>query len=498
MSVDTRFLAFDLGASGGRAIVGDVSPDRFRIEELHRFGNRPVEARGHLYWDFFALYAELLQGLRAYRDRYGPVLSGVGVDTWGCDFGLIDRNGELLRMPTHYRDVRTEGTVEIIEARFGKRELYLRTGIQFLVFNTLNQLIAMRRAGDPTLDAAAGLLFMPDMFHYCLTGARASEFTVASISQLYNPLEGGWDREICDSFGIPAGILQPLVRPGNTLGDLDPSISRETGVFGPVILPATHDTASAAAAVPSLEEGMAFISSGTWSVVGLELAAPVLGDRGFEMGFSNSGGAFGRTVYVKNVMGLWIIQRCRDAWALRGTALSFEDIAAAAARAKEPEVWIDPDDPRFLNPPDMVAEVVCAARESRAGAPGESDIGGVARLVFESLAWKYRYILESLYHATGAPIRAIHIVGGGANNALLDQLTADVTGREVLAGPTEATAIGNLAVQAVGAGVLESLAEARRLIGREFSMTAYRPRSDAGRETRYRQFLDASRLPTRT
>jgi rhamnulokinase len=493
-----RFVAFDFGASSGRAVVGEVSKDRLDIREIHRFENNPVEIGGRIYWNFGTLFGELLQGLRTYKSEYGPVADGVGVDTWGCDFGQLDRNGEILRMPRHYRDSRTEGSFEIIERDFGRQALYRRTGIQFLVFNTLNQLIAMRRCGDPTLDMTEALLFMPDLFHYCLTGQKASEFTMASISQIYNVHERQWDMEVCEAFDIPTDILQPIVQPGTVLAELEPAIARETGVSGPVILPATHDTASAAVAIPSEGEGIAFISSGTWSIVGLELAGPSVGDEALGMGFSNSGGAFGRTIFVKNVMGLWIIQQCKDDWARRGRRLSFDDIVDASREARKPDFFIDPDGERFLNPRSMITEIMKAIPARRLHGMREDDVGAVARLVFESLAMKYRYIIEGLKKATGAEVNTVHVVGGGAKNSLLNQLTADAMGLRVIAGPVEATAIGNISIQAIGAGMLDSLASARNLIRNSFPVTEYSPRGEKGREAKYERFLEMSGLPLGT
>ena len=492
-----KFVAFDFGASTGRAVAAEISEGAFAMRELYRFENRPVEIRGRIYWDFPALYAGLLEGLRAFAARYGPVADGVGVDTWGCDFGQLDRNGELLRLPAHYRDNRTEGTEEVIERELGRKELYSRTGTQFLVFNTLNQLIAMRDRRDVSLDVTDALLFMPDLFHYCLTGVKASEFTVASISQLYNVNECAWDERVCAAFGIPPRILQRVAQPGFVLADISAGVARDTGVSGPVILPATHDTASAAAAVPSLEHGATFISSGTWSIVGLELSGPAVNEMGFARSFSNSGGAFGTCLLVKNVMGLWIIQRCREGWARRGRALSFADIERAAASSPSVDAFIDPDDARFLNPRDMLGEILRSAAGSVPRSLDESDVGAVARLVFESLAMKYRYTIENLAVAAGTETGPIHVVGGGARNDLLNQLTADATGREVLAGPVEATAIGNVAVQAIGAGFLESLASARRLIRNEFPPVEYRRKGDTRREVRYEHFLESTGL-TRT
>jgi len=496
MSEPRRFIAFDFGASSGRAVVGEVSTDRFTVREIHRFDNQPLGLRRHLYWNLPGLYQELLAGLRAYRRLCGPSAEGIGVDTWGCDFGQLDRNGDLLGLPRHYRDSRTAGTPQIIDREFGNRALYMRNGIQFLVFNTLNQLIAMKRSPDPTFDATGRILFMPDLFHYLLTGIPVAELTLSSISQLYDVRENAWDREVCERFGIPTSLLAPLSPPGSVLGTLLPEISEETGVSGRVILPATHDTASAAVAVPSDAGRIAFISSGTWSIVGLEIPRPVLNDESFQMNVSNSGGAYGRTLYVKIVMGLWIVQQCRESWEREGMAVTFDEIVQAASAAPASTSFIDPDATRFLAPAGMLGEVLQAYRESGGPDLPRGDVGPIARLVFESLALKYRYTLERLMKASGASVDRIYVVGGGAKNALLNQLTADFTGLPVVAGPVEATAIGNVAVQAIGAGVLGSLEEARRLIRRAFAVEQFLPRAGFHEKEQYTRFLGATGLPT--
>ncbi len=494
MSRKGRFIAFDFGATGGRAVVGEVSQSAFTLREIHRFPNNPVTLRGHVYWDFPALYRELLAGLGVYRQQYGAAADGIGVDTWGCDFGQLDRNGDLVCLPRHYRDSRTEGIAGIIDRDFGNHALYQRNGIQFLVFNTLNQLVATRRAGDPALEITDTVLFMPDLFHYYLTGQKASEFTLASISQLYNVNEGTWDREVCRRFDIPTTLFPGIVQPGVVLGEVQPGITQETGVSAPVILPATHDTASAAVAVPSDAGRTAFISSGTWSIVGLEIESPVLNDESFQMNVSNSGGAFGKTLYLKNVMGLWIIQQCREVWRREGTQATFDDIVHAASAAGDPMVFIDPDDNRFLNPRDMIAEVVAAHAIAGGAEISRHDIGALARLVFESLAHKYRYTIEKLIRASAAEVEAIYTVGGGAANSLLNQFTANTTNLPLLTGPVEATAIGNIAVQAIGAGVLSSLAEARSVIRRAFPVQKFQPAETRSWNRRYARFLETTGL----
>jgi rhamnulokinase len=494
MSRKGRFIAFDFGATSGRAVVGDVSESAFSLREIHRFPNNPVTLRGHEYWDFPALYRELLTGLSVYRQEYGATSDGIGVDTWGCDFGQLDRNGDLVRLPRHYRDSRTEGTPGIIDREFGNLALYQRNGIQFLVFNTLNQLVAMRRAGDPAMEITSTLLFMPDLFHYFLTGQKVSEFTLASISQLYNVNDGAWDKEVCRRFDFPPSLFPGIVHPGTVLGELQPGVTQETGVSAPVILPATHDTASAAVAVPSDAGRMAFISSGTWSIVGLEIEGPVLNNESFRMNVSNSGGAFGKTLYLKNVMGLWIIQQCREAWRREGRHATFDEIVRAAGDAVDPAVFIDPDDNRFLNPRDMVTEVL-GAHESAGGKEiSRHDIGTIGRVVFESLALKYRYTIEKLMRASGAEVEAIYTVGGGAANSLLNQLTSNATDLPVLTGPTEATAIGNITVQAIGAGLFSSLSEARSVIRRAFPVQKFQPAAAGSWNLKYARFLETTGL----
>ncbi|QGP91605.1 Rhamnulokinase [Neomoorella glycerini] len=486
-----RFLAFDLGAESGRAVVGSIKEDRLALTEIYRFPTGGTKINNHLYWDVLGFYSQLLAGLKKYVSEYGSDLDGIGVDAWGVDFGLLDKRGNLLGNPYHYRDAKNEGTMAIIDKKLGLRELYNLTGIQLLQINTVNQLVAMVRDEDPLLPAAENILFIGDLFHYFFTGVKAVEHTVASISQLYNTVTDDWEKKVFAALGIPSKITTRLIRAGDVIGPLKGELAEEVGLNEvPVIAPAVHDTASAAVAVPAVEdEGWAFLNSGTWSIVGLELDSPVINDRSYEMNISNSGGAFNRILYLKNVMGLWIIQCCKRIWNKKHPSLSYQEIASLAQGAAPFVAFIDPDDPAFLNPVDATAAVAAYCCRTGQAEVDKDDIGTISRIVFESLALKYRYVLERLMEATGSKVKVLHITGGGSNNELLNEFTASALGIKVTAGPVEATAIGNIMLQATGAGLYRSLPEIRRIIRNSFEIKEYLPEEREVWEKAYERFV---------
>jgi rhamnulokinase len=486
MATTKQFLAFDLGAESGRGIVGAFDGQKLKLEIINRFANGPVRTLDTLHWDVLALHGAMLATLRLAAGAHGS-LDGVGVDTWGVDFALLGRDGSLLGNPRHYRDPHTEGIMEEAVRRVPREEIFRHTGIQFMRFNTLFQLLAMQRDRSPLLDMAQTLLFMPDLFHYFFTGIKVNEYTDASTSQMLDPHTRSWAYELLKAFGLPANLLGTLVQPGTVLGPLRPSIVSETGInAAPVIAPASHDTASAIVSVPASAESWAYISSGTWSLMGVELKQPLVGAAALQANFTNEGGVGGTTRFLKNIMGLWLVQECRRAWERGGTNYSYDDLMRQAETATPFASLVNPNDPSFILPPNMPAALADFCR--RSGQPAPEGVAGTVRCALESLALCYRWVLERLETLTGRRAEVIHIVGGGSQNALLNQFTADACNRPVLAGPVEATAIGNVLVQALGAGVLGSLTDAREVVRRSFEVQTFTPRQPDLWQAPYERF----------
>jgi rhamnulokinase len=473
------YLAFDLGAESGRGLLGRFDGDQLVLEELHRFPNGPVRILDTLHWDLPRLWEEMKAALRKAGAECSE-LDGVGVDTWGVDFGLVGRGDTLLGNPVHYRDARTDGMIEAACKVMARERIYEITGLQFLPFNTLYQLLAMVRSRSPLLDVAETLLMMPDLFGWLLTGRRAGERTDASTTQLLDPRTGTWSNALCEAFHLPRPILPELIEPGSELGPLRASVAEEVGIASLAVLAtASHDTASAVAGVPAQAKSGAtpdwcYLSSGTWSLMGLEVPAPVINSSTMRYNFTNEGGVFGTTRLLKNIMGLWLVQECRRTWARAGRDYSYEELVPRAEAAQPFAALVDPDDPSFLSHGDMPARL--AAFCTKTGQRPPADAGSFVRCALESLALKYRWTVERLEEVAGTRIRTIHIVGGGARNALLNQFTADACGRAVQAGPVEATAAGNVLVQAIGRGRIGSLAQARSIVARSFPLAVYEPR----------------------
>jgi rhamnulokinase len=470
-----RLVAVDLGAESGRVVVGTFDGGRLAMENVHRFQNVPVTLAGTLHWDFLRLFGDVTAGLR--RAAAGGPVASVGVDTWGVDFGFLDARGRLLGNPVHYRDARTAGMPELAFATVPREEIYRATGIQLMPINTLFQLLSMARAADPQLSQAHRLLMMGDLFAHFLCGTSVAEYTNASTSQCLDPFTRDWARPLLERLGIPTGFLPEIVQPGTVLGDMRPDLAAETGLRGTrVVAPGSHDTASAVVGAPLAGPTTAYISSGTWSLIGLEVAAPVVSGVTMAANLTNEGGVAGTIRLLRNVMGLWLVQESRRALWPGDDAPSYEDVAALAAAAPAFTAFIDPDDERFLRPGDLPARVRAYCAETRQPVP--HDPGTLIRVVLDSLALRYAVAVDELARASGHPIDAVHVVGGGSNHRLLCRLTAGATGLPVRAGPVEATAIGNLAVQAIAGGQLGSVAEARELIARSFPITAYDPEGD--------------------
>jgi rhamnulokinase len=488
---DPAYAAIDLGATSGRVVAGHLHDGRVELEEVHRFPNRPVTLPDGLRWNLLHLFTESLQGLRAARAT-GP-LAGVGVDSWGVDYALLDEQGRVLGLPFHYRDARTAGMIERAFERLPAEELYAVTGIQTMPINTVFQLLAEEDA--PSLAAAAGIALVPDLFDLWLTGEQVNERTNASTTGLLDARTGEWARPLIERLGLPTRIFHGLVEPGTALGALLPIHGEQVGLTGevPVYAVASHDTAAAFAAAPVADEHAAILSSGTWSLLGLELPEPVLGDAARDANLTNERGVDGTTRLLKNVMGMWLLEECRRDWAKGGDEASYDELLRVAEAARGEVALFDPDDDAFLAPGDMPARITTVCEEL-GQAPGY-DPGSIVRSIFTSLACKYRWVLERLEAVSGREVRRIHVIGGGARNAMLCRLTAEFTGREVLAGPVEATALGNVLVQARGAGELGSLSDLRAVAAASADPVAVEPSSDRdGAEATYRRFLDLTGL----
>ena len=470
-----RLAAVDLGAESGRVLVGTFDGGRLAIEDVHRFPNVPVTVGGTLHWDALRLFGDITAGLRK-AGAAGEVAS-VAVDSWGVDFGLLDERGRLLANPVHYRDARTDGMVERACSVVPRGEIYGVTGIQFMAINTLYQLLSMTVDEDPLLRQADRLLMTADLFAHFLSGASVSEYTLASTSQALDARTRDWARPMLERLGIPTRLLPELVEPGTDVGPLVRDLAGAPGLARTrVILAGSHDTASAVAGTPLASPATAYLSSGTWSLIGLEVPEPVISDVSLAANLTNEGGVAGTIRLLRNVVGLWLVQESRRALWPNGDGPSYEKLAGLAETAPAFTAFIDTDDEQFLRPGDLPARVREFCVET--GQPVPSDAATLMRVLLESLALRYAAAIDQLTAATGHPIDALHIVGGGSRNRLLCRLTADATGLRVRAGPVEATAIGNLAMQAIAAGELGSVAEARELAALSFPMTTYEPSGD--------------------
>ena len=470
----SHYLAFDLGAESGRAMLGTLENGRLAIEELHRFANTPVRVFDALYWDTLRLWHEIQRGLAIAGREPHLQLDGIGIDTWGVDFALLGADGALADNPRHYRDARTNGVMEQVFRIVPRAEVFAQTGIQFMQLNSLYQFYALKLAGSPALAAARTLLFMPDLFNYWLTGVARAELTIASTSQFYDPRAKAWRRDLLERLGLPTGILPEIVPPGTLLGPLLDSVAAAAGLGAvPVYATGCHDTASAVAAVPAEGTNWCYISSGTWSLMGAELDEPVIDQRALDQNLTNEIGAAGKVRFLKNIAGLWLLQECRRAWALEGVEYTYEELVRLAGEMGSARVLIDVD--AFLEPGDMPRKIAAHCR-ARGHTPPETP-GEFTRTILESLAERYRQVLESLELAAGRRFDVIHIVGGGSRNTLLNQLVADATGRTVIAGPSEATAIGNVLIQAIGARELAGPDEARHVVRRSFGVVTLTPDS---------------------
>lgn len=482
-----HFLAIDLGAESGRAMLGRLQDGRLELEELHRFLNQPVRLPDGLYWDTFRLFHDIREGLRIAGRERKLKLDGIGVDTWGVDFGLVDKVGRVVDNPRHYRDARNNGMMDAVFSYVPRERVFELTGVQFMQLNSLYQLYAAKLTGTPALNIAERLLFMPDLLSYWLCGIQRNELTISSTSQFYNPKERDWAYPLFDALQLPGHLLSGIVQPGTLLAPLLDEVAETTGLGpAPVFATASHDTASAVAAVPATaDKSWCYISSGTWSLMGVELDEPVINDEALRLNFTNEMGAGGKIRFLKNIAGLWLVQECRRAWTLEGREHSYAELTAMAAQAPRFTAVLDPD--AFLEPGHMPERISAYCKKTNQKEP--SQPAQMVRTILESLALRYRQVLEGLESVTGNPIEVIHIVGGGAKNTLLNQLVADAIGRTVVAGPTEATAAGNILVQAIGAGILRDLNELRGVVRDSFTLETYTPGDRSGWDHAYERYL---------
>lgn len=467
-----KVLAFDFGASSGRAIIGSFDGEKITLKEVHRFTNDPVELGGTLYWDVLRLFYEIKQGI--VKAKIAGGFDSIGIDTWGVDFGLIDKNGRLLENPVHYRDKRTSGLVEESFKSVPRQKMYDITGIQFMELNTLFQLISLKKQRPEMLERADKILFMPDLFAYFLTGKMCSEYSIASTSQLIDINTRTWSKELLDAFGIKESLFAPLTEPGTQLGNLSKEICEECGVESvPVISVCGHDTQSAITAVPCESGDFAFLSSGTWSLFGTELQKPIVNETSLKINITNEGGFGGTTGFLKNIIGLWLIQESRRQWQREGKDYSYADLEKLALSEEPFKCFIDPDAPEFVpqgNIPERVREFC-----RKTGQYVPESVGEIMRCIYESLAMKYRMTFEKLCECTGKDYPVIHVIGGGTKDGLLCRMTASSCGKTVKAGPIEATVMGNVAVQLMSDGTIGSISEARKAVAASESLKTYEP-----------------------
>jgi rhamnulokinase len=482
------FLAFDLGASSGRAILGTLVNNTLELTEIHRFSNQMQLINGHYFWNIFSLFNELKTGLKKCVKEYGIQPESIGVDTWGVDFVHLNKEGLIISLPFAYRDSRTNTSMEDLFQIIQQEEVYAQTGIQFMQFNSLFQLFSMVKDHSSILEITDAILFMPDALNYLFSGVKKSEVSIASTSQMIIPGTRDWNYELLEKAGIPKNILQEIILPGTILGNITSEVAGETGSKSvPVIAVAGHDTASAIVSVPCCLNNFAYISSGTWSLMGIECRKPHISEQTRQLNFTNEGGVDGTTRFLKNIMGMWLIQEVQRIWEAEGMKYTWTAMVELARRSEPFQFLINPDDSMFLNPRDMTQAIRDFCYQTAQGTP--QTHGEVIRCIYDSLALKYRFTLEQIRDVSDQPIEVIHIIGGGANNHFLNQLTADATGLNVVAGPTEATAIGNIMIQAKALGYVGSLTEIRQIIANSSELVQFIPSGELDWDEAYNRYL---------
>lgn len=468
-----NFLAFDLGASSGRAMLGTISNGKILLREIHRFPNQMVKINGHFYWNIFNIFEELKTGLKRCVQEHNIQPLSIGVDTWGVDFAMLDGEGMITGLPNAYRDSRTDTAMEDFFKIIPREEVYRMTGIQFMQFNTLFQLFSLSRDKSPQLEIAKDILFMPDALNYLFCGIKKNEYSIASTSQLLKPGKTEYEKKLFEAMKLNTGLMQEVVLPGTILGNINPDIAKETRSGNiPVIAVASHDTASAVASVPASGKNWAYISSGTWSLMGIETDKPLISDEIHKLNYTNEGGAEGTIRFLKNIMGLWLLQECKRQW-MSEKKYTWPEMVEMSLNAESFKCLVDPDDISFLNPVNMPEAIKSFCKKTDQPIPGSH--GQIIRCIFESLALKYRLVLDQIRDVSPNVIEIIHLIGGGANNELLCQFTSNSTGLPVLAGPSEATAIGNIMMQAKALGIVGSLEEMRVMIKKSIDIKSYKP-----------------------
>lgn len=474
MSLKKVYLAVDLGAGSGRVLAGEFDGHRIELHELNRFDNVSLELPSGSHCNVPALYQNILDGLRIAADTYGDSVVSLGIDTWGVDYGLLDKNGRILGLPYNYRDSRTNGMMDKAFAKVSEKQIYEATGIAFMFFNTLYQLISELETGSTALDAAEDLLFTPDLLGYWLTGKQTQERSIASTSQLYNPHKRDWDYDLIEKFGLPKRLFKTISDPGTVLGDLREKVARRTGIKGAkVITVAGHDTASAVAAVPSRCKTPAYLSSGTWSLLGLELPEPIINEQSLADGFTNESGAGGTIRFLKNISGLWLVQQTKRYWKAGGENIPYSKMAGFAAEAEPFRSLIDPDDPSFIEAGRMPEKIQQYCNETNQPVPETK--GQIIRCIYESLALRYAEVWEKLMKYTDTPPETLHIVGGGCQDKLLNQFAANALDINVTACPVEATGLGNILVQMISDGAIKDLSEGREIVLQSSLVETFEP-----------------------
>ncbi len=474
MSSNKNYLAVDLGASNGRVIIGKYNGKTISLEVIHKFVNGGIKINNNFHWDVLGQFSEIKNGIKkAVKENY--IIDSMGIDTWGVDYALIDKTGTLMSNPYHYRDKRTDGVLGEVFKQFSKERIYLKTGNQFIQFNTLFQLYIEKKKRPWIIDNASDLLFIPDLMNYFLTGKKFNEHTIASTSQLFNPIKDVWVKELFDKFDLNFNMMQKTKNPTTKIGLLLESIKRECGIKNifPVIAVGSHDTASAVAAAPILKEDSAYLSSGTWSLLGVELDKPIINKSSLDNNFTNEIGLEGKIRFLKYLTGLWLLQECKKVWMRSNKNLSYNQIAEAAKKAEPYLFKIDPDHHDFLNPDNMVDAIKNYCKSTKQYVP--ETMGEIARGIYESLAFKYTEVIKELEELTNKEIDTINIVGGGSRADLLCQYTANISRKEIIAGPVEATAAGNILAQLIAAGEIKNLKEGRQLIKNSFEQKKYYP-----------------------
>lgn len=489
MTKALNFTAIDLGAESGRAIIGSFDGSRLSLEEVHRFTNSPVLLPDGLHWDTLRLWYDIQEGISSAIHHSGNQITSIGLDTWGVDFGLLDRTGSLIANPFHYRDDRTDGKLESAFRRMAKEEIFFATGIQFMQLNTLYQLLSMVENNSPVLEIAETILTMPDLFNYWLTGQKNSEFSIATTTQCYDPRRRNWSEPLLHAMGIPIRIFPNIIPPGTILGEFQQKLASRMGANSiTVIAPACHDTGSAVAAIPAEEGNYAWISSGTWSIMGVNLPEPIINEKSLEYNFTNEGCVGDTFRFSRNIMGLWLVQECRRTWQSTGKEYSYGDLTEMAAAAPRHFAVIDVDHSDFLKPGDMPSRIRDYCHKTGQKIP-ESD-GSLIRVALEGIALKYRWVLNCLEELTERKFDTIHIIGGGTKNQLLSQFTADATGRNIITGPIEATAIGNILTQAVALGHIKDFTETSHVVRNSFETILFEPKNKSGWNDAYEKFLE--------